>query len=412
MSTAAPRLLFFAEAVTLAHVARPLQLAGALDPQRHVVRIACAERFAPARRDLGGGLDIVQITSIASEQFMDALRRGTPVYSSAELERYVEDDLAVIDEFRPDMVIGDFRLSLSVSARLRQVPYVNLVNASWSPYALRERLPMPEHATVGLFGPRLAGTLFNAIAPWVFRLHARPLNAVRRRYGLAPLPDLRAAYCDGDQVLYADTPELVRCTHLPTHHRFLGPLVWSPAWPWPEAWRDMPADRPRIYITLGSSGSIDALPTVLDALSELPVAAMLATAGRALPGGRQPANVWTTDFVAGSEAARRSAVVVCSGGSATVYQSLAEGTPVVGIAANLDQYLTMQDIERVGAGICLRSDALDPAAVRAAVQRVLDDPGYRHAAGRVAGSFRACDARSNFRAFIDEMFPDRPATSG
>lgn len=399
------RILFFAEAVTLAHVARPLQLAGALDTGHYTLRIACAERFAPARRDLGAGLDIVPLASITPDAFMEALRRGTPVYDAGQLERYVADDLAAIDAFRPDLVVGDFRLSLSVSARLRGVPYVNLVNAAWSPYALPEPLPIPEHVTVRLFGPRLAARVFNRIAPWVFRAHAGPLNRVRRRHGLAALPDLRAAYCDGDEVLYPDAPDFVRCRPLPANHRFIGPLVWSPSFPWPAQWQQLSVDRPWVYVTVGSSGSVDALPIVLDALAGMPVGGMLATAGRELPAlGRAP-NVLTTDFLPGSEAARRARAVICSGGSATAYQALAEGTPIVGIAANLDQYLTMRDVERTGAGICLRSDALSVPVVRAAVQRVLDEPRFQNAARELAGHFRAWDARANFREFIAARLP-------
>ena len=40
------RVLFVGEAVTLAHVSRPLTLAGFLDPARYDVHIACDDRFS------------------------------------------------------------------------------------------------------------------------------------------------------------------------------------------------------------------------------------------------------------------------------------------------------------------------------------------------------------------------------
>ena len=49
----------------------------------------------------------------------------------------------MIREVEPDVVVGDFRLSLSVSARVAGVPYLAITNAYWSPYA-RQRFPLPE----------------------------------------------------------------------------------------------------------------------------------------------------------------------------------------------------------------------------------------------------------------------------
>jgi UDP:flavonoid glycosyltransferase YjiC (YdhE family) len=39
------KILFFAEAVTLAHVGRPIALAQSLDPARFDVHVACADGY-------------------------------------------------------------------------------------------------------------------------------------------------------------------------------------------------------------------------------------------------------------------------------------------------------------------------------------------------------------------------------
>lgn len=64
-----------------------------------------------------------------------ALARGAPVFTAKVLEGYVEQELALMDQLRPDVVVGDFRLSLRISASLRRIPYVNVTNAYWSLYA-------------------------------------------------------------------------------------------------------------------------------------------------------------------------------------------------------------------------------------------------------------------------------------
>lgn len=109
------RILLVAEAVTLAHVGRPLALAAALDPTRYELHLACAPGHEVFLRD--SGLTHWTIHSISSAPFLAALAAGEAVYDLATLRRYVEQDLHLPGTVHPDLVLGDFRLSLSVSAR-------------------------------------------------------------------------------------------------------------------------------------------------------------------------------------------------------------------------------------------------------------------------------------------------------
>ena len=65
--------------------------------------------------------------------------------------------------------------------------------------------------------------------------------------------------------------------------------------------------------------------------------------------------------------------MVCNGGNLTAYQALAGGTPVLGIAGNLDQFLSMQGFEHAGLGRTLRADRFDATELRATVQSMLAD---------------------------------------
>jgi UDP:flavonoid glycosyltransferase YjiC (YdhE family) len=113
------RILFFAEAVTLAHVARPLVLAGALAPDLYDIHFACDPRFDHLFPDLR--FPRYPVRSISCNRFMQALAKGKPVYEVGTLRDYVTEDLSLIEEISPDLVIGDFRLSLAVSAPLESL---------------------------------------------------------------------------------------------------------------------------------------------------------------------------------------------------------------------------------------------------------------------------------------------------
>lgn len=382
-----PRVLFFAEAVTLAHIARPLALAGQLRHDAFEVFFACDVRC----RSILGELDCayVPMESLSAEQFRRRLAGGAPVYDTKTLYRYVQRDLQILEEVAPDVVVGDFRLSLSVSASLAAVPWVSIGNAYWSPYA-DPLFPVPELPLTRLLGRFASQVAFDLVRPLAFAYHARPLNRVRRHYGLQSLgPDLRRVYNGGDWVLYADIPDLVPTRDLPHNHRYIGPIPWSPPVGVPDWWNQIPADQPWVYVNLGSSGDRAALATVLEGLASLPVAVVAATAGQPHP--RQlPANVWLADYLPGEQVAAKASAVVCNGGSPTAMQALSAGVPIVGIPHNLDQYANMAYMERAGVGILLPAGTTTPQRVQQAVTAVLDSrEGYREKAAWAATRIRA-----------------------
>lgn len=392
-----PVILLVAEAVTLAHFARIVTLAKALDANKYEVVIASDPRYVHLEAPLG--YPFHPLCSIPSAHFAQALSRGRPLYSVATLSQYVEDDLLLLDRIKPDLVVGDFRLSLAVSAPLRQIPYAALVNAYWSPYA-DITYPVPDLPMTRILGVFLAQKLFNLARPIAFALHARPLNLVRRHYGLPPLGhDLRNAYSWGNYTLYADVPELVPTRPLPFHHRYLGPPLWSARVPLPAWWSQLSQDKPMVLLTLGSSGRADLLPMALSALAELPITVIAATAGK-IGLADVPANAFVADYLPLDAAVPRSSLVICNGGSLTTYQTLASGVPILGICSNMDQLLNMDAIERLGAGVSLRAAQVRPQQLKAIVQTLLNKPAYAQAAAQAGERFRQVETGQRFREFV------------
>ena len=395
-----PVILMVAEAVTLAHFARIAALAKTLDAARYEVVVASDPRYAELEAPLGCAFH--PIRSIPSAEFAQALARGKPLYDVKTLTKYVEDDLALLDLIKPDLVVGDFRLSLAVSAPLRHIPYAAVVNAYWSPYA-DIAYPVPDLPMTRILGVPLAQKLFNLARPIAFALHARPLNRVRRRYGLPPLGhDLRTVYTWGDYTLYADVPELVATRPLPANHRHLGPPLWSTQVPLPDWWERLPQDKPVILLTLGSSGRADLLPMALSALSGLPITVIAATAGK-IDLADVPANAFVSDYLPLDHAVKRASLVICNGGSLTTYQALAAGVPILGICSNMDQLLNMNAIERLGAGLSLRAARIRPTQLKEIVQTLFDTPAYVQAAGQAGERFRQVDTGQRFREFVAEV---------
>jgi UDP:flavonoid glycosyltransferase YjiC (YdhE family) len=403
-----PRILFVTENVTLAQVVRLLSLARRLPSERYEVHFASGDcepwLFA------GTAFRRWPLFTLDGPRVLAALARGDRLYDSATLERYVAAELALFDAVQPDLVVGDFRLSLAVSTGLFGVRCASLINAYWSPHAVREQFPLPDHPIVNLVGVERATRYFPQALPRVFAHFAAPLNAVRRRHGL-PDASLLEQLCFGDEVLHPDVPELCPVAGAPSTHRFLGMVPWSPEVPLPPELLAVDSSRPLVYVTLGSSGDQSALPAVLAGLAGLPIRGLLSTAGKAVP-ARLPANFRVANYVPGELVARRARFVVTNGGSATSYQALAAGVPVLGIPSNLDQYLTMQAVVRSGAGLQLRSGSLVAAQVQRAASQLCDDTLIQRRARELAETFRAYDCHSRFQTWLASSFgPAEPSTT-
>jgi UDP:flavonoid glycosyltransferase YjiC (YdhE family) len=398
-------VLFVAEAATLCHVSRPLVLAQALDRDEYDVHFACTPAYHGLLAD--SSFTTWPLQSLPGHEFLRALANGRRLFELATLRRYVLEDLKLIQAVQPDLIVSDLRFSLSVSAARQGVPHWMIANAYWSPFA-RQSFHVPELPLTRVLGPRLGEAMFKLLRPLVFAHHNRPINQLRKEFGLPTLGwDHRRLYTDAQQVLYADVPELVPTYDLPEHHHYLGPITWSFPTPLPDWWDTLAADRPLVYVCLGSSGRIELLPNVLEALGNLPVTVMASTCGRARPASL-PRNVHWAEYLPGEAASARADLVICHGGSAAAYVALAAGKPVLGIPSNIDQHLTIDYIERAGAGRSVRAEWATSERVRAVVAAMLNDASLHAAAAHLGKVFASCDAPSRFRALLGRMLPAKP----
>ena len=383
----------------MAHFVRPLVLAQALDPDRYEVHFHAPSRYLQYLRNRT--FEVGELATMPGEQFLANIARGAPLFPAKVLRGYVEQERRLFAQIRPALVIGDLRLSLPVSAKLAALRHAVLVNAYWSPYARRRTL-LPSIPVTRYISPTLLLPLFRRIEPMIYAIHVAPSNRVRKHYGMPALaPDIRAMYTDADYVLYADVPEFAPCYDLPGNHRYLGVCDWAAPAAKPEWWDEMQADpKPKIFVAMGSSGSLEVMPRLVRVLGDMQVSVLLATSGRQVPSPGGSTHV--ADLLPFVATARESRVVVCNGGSGSVYPAIAAGTPVLGIPANADQQLSTALLEESGAGLGVRIENASEKNLRAALDQLLLEPRYGARAREWSAVFRRYDAPSRFREFVAE----------
>ena len=362
-------ILFFAEAVTLAHIARCIALANEIHKSgNYIITIAADNRYdeiiglVPFQR--------IPLHSISSQYFAKKLAQGLPVYNVQTLTDYVNEDLSIIDEIKPDFIIGDFRLSLAISSRIKKIPYATITNAYWSPYA-DINYPIPEMPLTKICGIAIAQKLFDRVRPLVFKLHTLAFNKVCKKFRHPALGyDLREVYTHADYTFYADIESFVPMKPLPPNHIFIGPILWSAKVALPVWWETLPSDKPIIFVTLGSSGDSSLLPLLLETLSQMSVTVLCITAKKMIL-EKTYSNVFISEFLPAEQAVKKADIVICNGGSPMVYQSITENKYIIGLPSNLDQYLMMTLAHTAGFGELIRAGKVDSHSIERAVNHAL-----------------------------------------
>jgi UDP:flavonoid glycosyltransferase YjiC (YdhE family) len=398
MNQARKRILFLAEGATMAHFVRPLALAQSLATSEYDICFYAPAAYA--RYLCGTNFTTGTLETLPNEQFVENLAKGAPMYPLDTLRGYVRQDREIIQRIKPDLVVGDLRLSLPISARLEKTRFALIMNAYWSPYTKKRRI-LPQIPLTAHIPPRFISPLYKLVAPIVSAIHVGQMNRVRREFNIPTLPlDFGHMYMDGEHVLYPDIPEFVPTVHAPPSHRYIGICEWSLPVPKPDWWQAMLQDpKPKVFISLGSSGPLKAAGALFEALSKLPVSVLLSTSGRQIP---EMPGAYITRLLPFTETAHLSHVVVSHGGSGGLYPAMAAGTPVLGIPSNADQHLSTAVLEDSGAGLGVRAEEASPKRLRHALERLLFEPKFRDAARGWQSIYARYDSATLFRAFLKE----------
>jgi UDP:flavonoid glycosyltransferase YjiC (YdhE family) len=171
-------------------------------------------------------------------------------------------------------------------------------------------------------------------------------------------------------------------------HILMRPAAWNPPGDLPRAVLDRDAEKPLVYMTLGTA-SIFAQPTILremlDALAGLPLKAVLST-GPAVSAdalGAIPDNVEVVAWVPQAELLKHVDLAVHHGGSGTTFAAMAVGIPQLLLPHGADQFSNAQMLSAVGAGAQILPGDVTPARIAEEVRLLLESDEARTSARKL-----------------------------
>jgi UDP:flavonoid glycosyltransferase YjiC (YdhE family) len=227
---------------------------------------------------------------------------------------------------------------------------------------------------------RLGKRLWNRALPDV--------NAARAGLGLGPVDSMWDQLDNAEKVLVLSSPSFDFPARLPENTRYVGPRLDDPEWV--EPWEPPPGDDPLVLVSLssGSQDQLGLLRSIVAALATMPVRGVVTTGNALDPSDvPSPAHVQVVRSAPHNRVLERASAVVTHGGHGTVVKTLAAGVPQLVIPMGRDQLDNATRVTARGAGVQLKPRAT-PAKIAAALGRVLDDPSYREAAGRLGAQLR------------------------
>jgi UDP:flavonoid glycosyltransferase YjiC (YdhE family) len=194
---------------------------------------------------------------------------------------------------------------------------------------------------------------------------------------------------------------------LPPQVHFIGPLLpaVSPDFRPPDWWDDVTGSRRLVLVTQGTVRNDDSqlFEPALRALADLAVQVIVTTGGGSVSLPDRPApNIRVVDYIPFVQLMPHVSAYVTNGGYGGVQLALANGVPIVVAGATEDKPEVGARVAWSGCGIRI-TGAPDAAAIRSAVQKVLDDDSYRANARRLAAEAATYDSGTLGSELLEQL---------
>jgi len=335
----AKTFLFFPIEIGLAHICRSLAVAEELSRRGNKVYFALPERKWKL-------FSRTTVTLVPIESYVAADDFGMNVKLFRDLtliEKVVSEELALIDTYKPDAIVVDFRISAFAAACLRNIPTFAIFVGDGLPYGAK--LPNP-----GL--PVWAYTIFRHTFPKMYDIASRWYLSPFLKYMKKKSKDISFdVWMQGVKYIVPEAPFYMPAAskHIEVFHT--GTLSWyafdNPTPDWLEK---IHPDGRTVYLSFGGTGFDKSKPIELSMALVRRGYRVVVTTGSISNPSDYPSNpnLFVTTFLPGNIIVQKVDIMVCHGGYGTMMDAIQQGVPVVATPFNPDQILHAARMQELG----------------------------------------------------------------
>lgn len=372
-----------------------------------IIFISRGSRFEERARDCGFNIYYAEPRSAGIGERHDY--KMTPNNFIGEkilAKELIDGEVAALKELQPDVVIYGFWPMAGLAYRMIER---KILGISYLPLPLTTEkfldliADIPEHVPIVSHLPLRLRRALLRYTPRFVRKRIPPLRQPNILWAaskagwkgkLINLFDLLKA----DLTIVNDIPDYYEHVQFPPTIAFSGALFSQPIEG--ESLEDgiknvfYPGNRrTKIFCTLGSSGTRDLLLEIVkvftegeglswDAVILSPISVCPIDEAKEVLGNR-PGIYITDSFVPALQANALADLVICHGGQGTIQTAISCGTPLVGVAAQSEQFVNLSNVESQGAAIRIPMKKWQAKNIRAAVSKMIADDQFKKAADRL-----------------------------
>lgn len=315
--------------------------------------------------------------------------RGLSFFNKKDLERFVSEEVKLLNRIRPDVVITGFRPSISISTKVARVPLVWVLSAVVSDMYIEAGLHRLPH---GMERPyKLISILPAKLRVPLIRLFTmkrmKVFNMFMRRHSMSGFRSFLEVV-RGDFNVMSDAPELFpEFGSLPPYYTFCGPLLIDHfAIQAPRSMLNyVKGDRPAVFFSMGSSGDPRLFIDIVQSLDGRPYDVFVAGTSIITKNDLdlKHSNVIVEQFFPPRQLSEIVDLSVIHGGQGTVYTTLMAGTPFVGIPMFHEQQWNLENLVRKGCGLVLSKKRVSPKSIQESIDEILGNSEYKKRAQEV-----------------------------
>jgi len=387
-------------------------------PAGHSLKIdflSCGSQYEPIIQKAGFNIVPCQ-PRVKGMSVADDLEWDFPEFFGSEkiVCTFIEGQLEALRSLRPDAVLHGMWAPTSIAARLLKIRTISFLPLPMDPASFGNGLSrdLPDPIPLFTLLPRwarqwLARTFSHLMlhAP-IFRQHR--IGAAAEACGWpekGPMSLFNIAHADLNLVNDLPAFHVDYAAQLPKDIVITGPLfarVHETKELDPKIAAHLRNEHGHsVLVTMGSSGTKEFLFEAVRALlmnkkdnwnAVVLAAPAICSLDEVLAVANDDPRILVTDkFIPAPEAMALADIIIMHGGQGTVQTAIAAGTPIVGVALQVEQQTNLDNVMDYGAGIRVQRRSWHPHQIRRAVRKVLADPRYKLRAMELAKTIHAMD---------------------
>ena len=309
---------------------------------------------------------VVNLREIPIDTYREHTDKGDFQYlNSDQIKEFVKEEVKLLKNLKIDLVIDTLRPTMFISTKIANVlritiNYAILTNYYALPFAIPESHILYKSK---LLPPLyyILSKLAKPIRKMIYYKDAKPYREYLEKLGMSSRIDYQELV-EGDKVFIYDVREFAPLKeNAPDKYVYVGAIVHDIPAQRP-TWLDKVIDQkaqtgaPIIYLSMGATGSL--YPKVLLALrnyiKDVRNAIIVGNYCRHAVNSKEfekSENIYLTKFAPATHILKYADVVVTHGGRGTIYHSLKQGIPLIGIPHQAEQEWNNKRLEELGLGI-------------------------------------------------------------